>query len=275
MKTSFTGAVAKSCGIATVAALAAFGAAEARADKLNDIISSGTLRCGVMLDFPPQGFRDASGTPQGFDVETCKDIGKALGVKVELVETPAPQRIPSLVAGTTDISVAGTTPTLERGKTVTFTVPYNVGRMLVAYKEGTPVAAFDDLKGKNVAVVRGTINETAYMDACAKWAEGCKNVSLATNADAVTALRQGRADAFIENNAFVEALVASKVGADIKVCCEVPGNTDWNAIAVPKGEYGLRDWLNYFVFWQVDTGRYEELYQKFYNAPAPSLRSGK
>lgn len=138
------------------------------------------------------------------------------------METTAPQRIPSLVAGTTDISVAGTTPTLERGKTVTFTVPYNVGRMLVAYKSDTPIASFEELKGKSVAVVRGTINESAYLDACAEWAEGCKNVSLATNADAVTALRQGRADAFIENNAFVEALVSSKVGSTSRFAARFP-----------------------------------------------------
>ena len=41
----------------------------ASADKLDDIISSGTLRCAVVLDFPPMGSRDASNTPIGFDVD--------------------------------------------------------------------------------------------------------------------------------------------------------------------------------------------------------------
>ncbi|RVM13890.1 amino acid ABC transporter substrate-binding protein, partial [Sinorhizobium meliloti] len=30
----------------------------AHADKLDDIIASGTLRCAVVLDFPPMGSRD-------------------------------------------------------------------------------------------------------------------------------------------------------------------------------------------------------------------------
>ena len=35
-------------------------AAPALADKLDDIIGNGTLRCAVVLDFPPMGSRDAA-----------------------------------------------------------------------------------------------------------------------------------------------------------------------------------------------------------------------
>ena len=45
-------------GIAAIAASLAGTAAQA--DKLDDIISSGTLRCAVVLDFPPMGSRDAA-----------------------------------------------------------------------------------------------------------------------------------------------------------------------------------------------------------------------
>lgn len=276
MTTFFTSSAARLRGTAIMAALVATGllagADQAKADKLDDILANGTLRCGVMLDYPPLGYRDANGEPQGFDVETCKDVAAALGVELELVETPAPQRIPSLVAGTTDVSIAGTTATLERAKTVTFTRPYNMGRMFVAYKgdEGE-MTEFEDLKGKTVAVVRGTINETAYLAECEGWEEGCKNLSLASNADAVTALRQGRADAYIETDAYMSAFIGSPVAEGITLCCAVPGNTDWNAMAVVRGEFGLRDWLNYFIFWQIDSGRYAELYTKYFNAPAPTL----
>jgi ABC-type amino acid transport substrate-binding protein len=255
------------------AAIAVIGiSGQARADKLDDVISAGVLRCGVMLDFPPLGYRDASGEPQGFDVETCKDIAKQLGTELEIVATPAPQRVPALVSGTVDIVVGGTTPTLERAKTVTFTDPYNVGKLVVVGKADNPMTTFEDLKGKTVAVVRGTLPETAYMQACANWEEGCKNLSLATNAEQVTAVRQGRADAMIETNSFMSAFMSSDQGQDLAICCEVPGFTDWTSIAVPKGEIGLRDWLNLFIFWQIDSGRYAELYKQFYGTAAPSLQ---
>lgn len=263
------------CTVLGIAALPLFlVGTPALGDKLDDIVSSGALRCGVMLDFPPLGYRDASGNPAGFDVETCNDIAAQLGVKPEIVETQAPQRVPALVSGTVDIVVGGTTPTLERAKTVTFTDPYNVGKLVVVTGSANRISGFDELKGKSVALVRGTLPETAYLAACNGWAEGCKNLSLANNAEQITAVRQGRANAMIETNSFMSALKASPQGADLEICCNVPGFTDWTSIAVPKGEYGLRDWLNLFIFWQVDSGRYAELYQKYYGTEAPSLQPG-
>lgn len=66
----------------------------AHADKLDDIIGSGTLRCAVVLDFPPMGSRDENNNPVGFDVDYCNDLAKALGVTAEIVETPSPSAFP-------------------------------------------------------------------------------------------------------------------------------------------------------------------------------------
>ena len=38
----------------------------AQADKLDDIIESGKLRCAVTLDFPPMGFRDGDNAPMAY-----------------------------------------------------------------------------------------------------------------------------------------------------------------------------------------------------------------
>ena len=51
----------------------------AQADKLDDIISSGTLRCAVVLDFPPMGSRDDSNTPVGFDGLHVVEVGLLVG----------------------------------------------------------------------------------------------------------------------------------------------------------------------------------------------------
>lgn len=64
-------------------------ASTAYADKLDDIMASGTLRCAVVLDFPPMGSRDANNEPIGFDVDYCNDLAKALGVTAEMVKHPS------------------------------------------------------------------------------------------------------------------------------------------------------------------------------------------
>ena len=63
--------------IITLGSLAiAFGAPVA-ADRLDDVINAGVLRCGVVLDFPPIGYRDANNEPAGFDVDYCADLAAA------------------------------------------------------------------------------------------------------------------------------------------------------------------------------------------------------
>ena len=52
------------------------------------------------------GSRDAKNEPVGFDVDTCNDLAKALGVKAEIIDTPSPERITALVSGRADVGVA-------------------------------------------------------------------------------------------------------------------------------------------------------------------------
>ena len=75
---------------------------------LDEIQKRGVLRVGCMLDFPPLGWRDEKGNPMGFNVRLAEDMAKALGVKLEVIETVAANRIPALVAKRIDISSAGT-----------------------------------------------------------------------------------------------------------------------------------------------------------------------
>ena len=60
----------------------------AMADKLDDIIAAGTLRCAVVLDFPPMGSRDADNNPVGFDVDYCNDLAAALAAITEIEGAP-------------------------------------------------------------------------------------------------------------------------------------------------------------------------------------------
>ncbi len=62
--------------VALSAVLSTSFIATAQADKLDDIIGSGKLRCAVTLDFPPMGFRDEGNNPAGFDVDYCRDLAK-------------------------------------------------------------------------------------------------------------------------------------------------------------------------------------------------------
>ena len=98
-----------------------------RADKVDDVINAGVVRCGVVLDFPPIGYRDANNEPAGFDVEYCKGSGKGnslLNLKISA------DHLGGAFAGDrdhrADVVFGGTSDSLERAKTVGFTIPYAI-----------------------------------------------------------------------------------------------------------------------------------------------------
>jgi len=94
------------------------------ADKLDDVIGAGKLRCGVVLDFPPIGYRNAKNEPAGFDVEYCKDLAKAIDVDFEIIPVTLAELLPVIVNNRADVVFGVTSDTLARAKTVCFCIPY-------------------------------------------------------------------------------------------------------------------------------------------------------
>ncbi|SDE50026.1 polar amino acid transport system substrate-binding protein [Paracoccus isoporae] len=253
--------------IAAVSATALTG--PAFADKLDDIIASGTLRCAVVLDFPPMGSRDENNEPQGFDVDYCNDLAAALGVEAEVVETTFPERIPALVSGQVDVAVASTSDTLERAKTVGFTIPYYAFENAVVANEGVEMSSWEDLQGKTVGATAGTYEAIWLEGKIDEWGEG-EFRPYQNQADVFLALSQGQLDATVSTVEVAEANVASGNYDGIKIVDKAPMVPDYVGLITLRGEYGLIDYMNLFINQQVRTGRYAELYEKWVGEGEPA-----
>ena len=120
------------------------------ADKLDDVINSGKLRCGVVLDFPPIGYRDSNNEPAGFDVEYCKDLAKVLEVELEILPLTWAERLPVIVTNRADVVFGATSDTLERAKTVGFTIPYAIYYAQAVVGKNSGIKTFEDMKGKRI-----------------------------------------------------------------------------------------------------------------------------
>ncbi|MDS9469565.1 transporter substrate-binding domain-containing protein [Paracoccus sp. MBLB3053] len=261
MKTS---AIALALATATALTTPAF------ADKLDDIISSGTLRCAVVLDFPPMGSRDENNEPIGFDVDYCNDLAAALGVEAEIIETPFPERIPALMSGRVDVGVASTSDTLERAKTVGMSIPYFAFEMAVTANDKAGIGSFDDLKGKTVGATAGTFEAIALEEQVKAWGEGSFR-PYQTQADVFLALSQGQIDATVSTSTVAQANVKTGNFPGITVVGKAPFDTDYVALFTNREEYGMLNYLNLFVNQQVRTGRYAELYEKWVGGELPDL----
>lgn len=198
----------------------------AQADKLDDIIDSGKLRCAVTLDFPPMGMRDDANNPVGFDVDYCNDLAKVLGVTAEIVETPFPDRIPALVSNRADIIVASTSDTLERAKTVAMTIPYFVFSVQVMTHEGTNINKFEDLKGHTLAATTGSYEANALSKTLKEWGTGTVQTYQSQN-DTLLAVSQGHVDATIVTSAVGASAIKSGKYKGLKLAGNAPYTPDY------------------------------------------------
>jgi cyclohexadienyl dehydratase len=128
--------------IGLAAALVMSASAHAQqTSRLDDIVKRGTLRVGMTGDYLPFTYLDkATRKYRGFDVDMAEALGKALGVKVEYVQTAWPQLMKDFEADDFDIAMGGISITLDRQKKGLFSTP--------VMREGkTPIARCAD-KGK-------------------------------------------------------------------------------------------------------------------------------
>ena len=144
--------------------LAAASAQAQQPSRLDQIISRGTLRVGMTGDYRPFTFVDKQTQKfDGFDVDMAESLGKALGVKVEYVQTAWPQMAKDFEADKFDIAMGGVSITLDRQKKGLFSTPI--------MREGkTPITRCADVgkyqtlpdidkKGTRVIVNPGGTNE--------------------------------------------------------------------------------------------------------------------
>jgi cyclohexadienyl dehydratase len=163
--------------------------------RLDDIVKRGTLRVGMTGDYLPFTSLDKTTSKfRGFDVDMAEALGKALGVKVEYVQTAWPQLMKDFEADNFDIAMGGISITLDRQKKGMFSTPI--------IREGkTPIARCSD-KGKYETLAeidkpgtRVIVNPGGTNERFAK--ANIKNAEIKTYSDNVTIfdeIAKGNAD---------------------------------------------------------------------------------
>jgi hydroxyproline transporter system substrate-binding protein len=253
-----------------IGALALTTAAPVAADTLDDVIDAGVLRCGVVLDFPPIGYRDANNEPAGFDVEYCKDLAAALEVDYEILALTWAERLPVIVTGRADVVFGGTSDSLARARTVGFSIPYAIYYAQGVVGKDTGIETFEDLKGKRVAAAVGTVPEQEFLKYAKEWGTEELYQSYQSENEVFLAVAQGRADVGITTNTAV-APITSQYDSLIPGP-RMPWTTDYTSVVGPREDVTWLNYLNLFVTHQVRSGRYAELWGNFVGGGAPELR---
>lgn len=186
--------------------------APARADDLAALKARGKLVVAMDVGYDPFEVRDKDGKIVGFDCDLAAEIGKDLGVPVELLNVAWDGIIPHLTSSKVDLILSGMSITAERQKTVAFSDPYyEVGQVVVKKKGDGRIRSFKDLDQPDlrIATQMGTTGEKAIREFMPK---ACPPSPILFEKvdEACVALVQGKADAVVFDHPFLMRYMLQK-----------------------------------------------------------------
>ncbi|WP_372396234.1 transporter substrate-binding domain-containing protein [Azospirillum sp. HJ39] len=251
--------LAAALAVCAAVALPAALSSTAKADALQNVLSAGKLRVGVLMDAAPWGFKDAKGEAAGLDIDLAKLLAADMGVKLELVQVTGANRIPSLLANKVDVLVAAAGATPERAQQVTFTQPYAAVNLGVYGPKSMATAAdTDGLKGRSIGVAKGSTLDIWLTDN----APGAKLVRFEDTPGAIAAYLAGQVETFAENSAIALKVAEDNPGKDVELKFLIRQSPAH--VVLRHGEQDLRDWINTFLFYNRLNGKLGALQMKWF-----------
>jgi glutamine transport system substrate-binding protein len=209
--------------------IAACGSKETSGEKTN---SEKVYKVGVDTTYPPFEYKDGN-EYKGIDIDLINAIAKNQGFKIELNPMDFGGIIPAMQANQLDVAIAGMSITDDRKKVVDFSTPYfDAGLTVVVKKENSTTKSVNDLKGKTVAVKKGTTGAKFAQDNAAKL--GIKVVQFNDSPAMFQEVSNGNADALIEDYPVISYAIAQK-DLGLKIVGDRL-NGDQYGIAVLKGQ---------------------------------------
>jgi polar amino acid transport system substrate-binding protein len=238
--------------------------ASAQADVVENVQKAGTIKIGIFEDFPPFASLGSDMQVQGYDVDMANLIAKSLGVKAELVGINGQNRIPFLTEGKVDMLLSiGFSD--ERAQVVDFTAPYAPYYIVVMGPRDVEVKGPPDLKGKTIAVNKGTLEDTEVTKVAP---EGAEIQRFNDYAGVISAFLSGQSQLMVVGND-VGATILAKQPA-IEPVEKFHLLTSPSNMAVKKGETALQQKLDDVIATMRKDGSLNELSQKWLKQPLPS-----
>ena len=195
------------------------------------------LTMGTNAAFPPYEYVDDDGNIVGIDAEIAKAIADKLGMELEIKDMEFDSLITACAGGSVDVVLAGMTVTDERKESVNFSDSYATGIQVIIVKDGSAIAAYEDLEGKMIGVQSGTTGDIYCTDEFGQE----KVKQFANGALAVEALKNDQVDCVIIDNEPAKAFVAANEGLKI---LESEYAVEDYAIAIAKDNTELLEKIN-------------------------------
>lgn len=240
-------------------------AAHAADDAISQIVARKVLRVGV-ADYPPFVGKNAeTGELEGFEIDSARMLAEEMGVGVEFVEMTWSTIVAGLQAGRYDVAMSGMGRSIQRAMAVDFTDPHVSLVDVAMVRSDKNIDSWEDV-AKGTGAVAAVLGGLPYLKAdLAKDQLGTAPLTpfkeLAVAGNAVMA---GQAVAWIEDVVSIGNFMNAHPDVPLKTI-SVPflGRGAGNGYAVRRGETGLLNILNIFVYKMQDSGEFRRLAAKW------------
>jgi polar amino acid transport system substrate-binding protein len=257
----------KRLAVAMVAFVSVMLAQPACAEStLEKILGAKKIRIAIDVANPPFGVLDKGGQPDGSDVAVARQLAKDLGAEVEWVQVPSTGRIPALLAGRADVTIASISVTADRAKAVMYCNPNGALSITIFAPQGVKIKTPADLVGKRVGITRATLEEATVPKMAP---EGTKIVWFDDLASTVQALLSGQVDA-AAMTAFAQKTVSDANPAK-RLENKLLVTTAFYGPIVRPGDFELRQWINTWIFLNTQNGTLATIYKKYTGIDLPPL----
>jgi polar amino acid transport system substrate-binding protein len=155
-----------------------------------------TLVIGTDATFPPMEFINKQGGLIGYDIDLGYRIANELGMKAEFKNIKWDDLFTSLENKQINVIISSVTINDERKQKYLFSQPYiNAGQVAITQRANTTINAAADLKGKKIAVQKGTTSETEAV----KLTENNLVIRFDDYQQATKSLVEGKVDAILSD----------------------------------------------------------------------------
>lgn len=257
------------CGLAC-----ACQAGAQESSTLRKIRETGIITVGFRDSSIPFSYLDRQQRPIGYSIDLCYKIVDALKdrLKLPVLElqfrpVTSANRIPLVANGIVDIECGSTSNTLERQKSVGFSVTTFVASSSLMSKKPANIQSLQELRGQVVASTAGTTSIKALAELNRTQGLDMQIVAGKDHADAFQLIESGRASAFVMDDVLLYGLAASARKPADYVIVSVDLSVEPYGIMLPKNDPEFKKIADQAIVELFRSGEINQIYQKWFLMP--------
>ena len=243
---------------------AAWAHAETTLEKIE---RTGVLTIGTRTGSPPFAYVNKNNEWVGFSIDLVEKsilpvISKKLNktIKLEKKESAPPTRIPLLTSNAVDLIAETMTDTQSRRDSVDFSLTYFVTGAQFLVKKGSPIKGIQTIAGKRIAAQQGSTNARIIRERV----PNAKLLEFPDQPAAFQALVQGQVQAYTNDGIQLAGLKAKAQRPEEWLVVGDFYSYEPYGMAMRKNDSDFRQVVNIGLMEAIESGRYFELYDKWF-----------